>query len=177
MKLKSLMPLVIGTLLFIGCQADSLVGVDQTQGTSEATASKGAVQTAIAMEWDSNVILAPGEQTISGQVLHVRNASYTGPVTGDLTGTITTQIDYTVVLPNGNGEGHGNFIFEVTELFGEPVTGTFEGRFSGPFDVPVFRGQLHAEGTGDLEGMRLTAGFTDEAVNDVFVFDGRIIGR
>lgn len=115
-------------------------------------------------------VVDPGQVTITGGVLHIRDQVAAGPISGDIVGTQRVVTDVEIVLATGEGTGRGTF---VTSTAG----GTWEGRFQGKIDGPVFAGTLQGKGSGAMEGLKLQATFTDEAdpVNNVFILTGRIL--
>lgn len=113
----------------------------------------------------------PGVVTFSagGKIIHIRGQTLDGPLTGDLgvgTGEVVTDFDGD--LATFHGPGRGTFTLFL-------AGGTYEGRFAGIIDGPVFSNHFEGEGTGAFAGMKIQGTATDEAdpFNDVFILTGR----
>lgn len=111
--------------------------------------------------------LDPGSITFSDGVLHLRGQVNEGPLSGDLSGVGRTVID--IDTKGTHLTGRGTFVFLTPD-------GTWEGRFEGKGDGPVFAGHLQGSGIdGAVAGMKFNGTFTDAAVNDVFDIVGRML--
>ncbi len=158
---------VLAALAVSGCQNREPLSPEATiflaRASSTPFTAVGALQN----------VVDPGEVVVTpGGVLHVRNQVVDGPLTGDLTGTLTvTSNDVSIVLNKGDGEGPGHGTFTITAAEGE-----WSGRFEGQVDGPVFAGHFQAQGTGASAGTTIQGTFTDEAnpVLNLFVLSGFI---
>src|SRR5437867_9845010 len=73
-------------------------------------------------------ITDPGNQWVSGGIFHLRNQTQSGPVSGDITGTVTVTERSDVRVADMTGTGSG--MFTITAGAGMWV-GRLEGRFDG----------------------------------------------
>jgi hypothetical protein len=114
-------------------------------------------------------ITDPGKQWVSdGSIAHTRDQIQTGPVSGDLSGSImvTGRADVTVATQTGTGSGK----FTITA-----TGGTWEGSFEGRFDGGVFFGKLVAHGTGDFAGSLLRGTISQTEPNRSYTLTGTIL--
>ena len=114
-------------------------------------------------------ITDPGKQWVSDDGIgHIRDQVQTGPVSGDLSGSImvTGRSDLTVATQTGTGSGK----FTITA-----TGGTWEGSFEGTFDGGVFSGKLVAHGTGDFAGSLLRGTISQTEPNRSYTLTGTIL--
>ena len=114
-------------------------------------------------------ITDPGKQWVTDDgIAHIRDQVQTGPVNGDLSGSIivTGRSDLTVATQTGTGSGK----FTITA-----TGGTWEGRFEGTFDGGVFSGKLVAHGTGDFAGSLLRGTISQTDPNRSYTLTGTIL--
>ena len=114
-------------------------------------------------------ITDPGKQWVSVDgIAHTRDQVQTGPVNGDLSGSImvTGRSDLTVATQTGTGSG----MFTITA-----TGGTWEGSFEGTFDGGVFSGKLVAHGTGDFAGSLLRGTISQTGPNRSYTLTGTIL--
>ena len=93
----------------------------------------------------------PGEQWVSGNVLHLRNQvenARTVSAEPLANGANTLVTNYDLNLLNGSGGLYGTFRWQP-----DAVNGAWEGRWSGQFKDFVWSGQAVGQGTGVLAGM------------------------
>ena len=106
----------------------------------------------------------PGRIWVSDGVQHTRDFPLSGPVWGDLNGTLSIIFNTNLNLTTGDGTAFGSFILAV-EWNG--LQGTFEGRSKAKYQsFLVTDGYGVGHGTGDFEGMQIHLAFFNE--------DGRI---
>ncbi|HUS34628.1 MAG TPA: hypothetical protein VM680_04675 [Verrucomicrobiae bacterium] len=99
--------------------------------------------------------------TTSDGIQHIRDFAVSGPVSGDINGTLTVIANINWNLATGEGTAYGTFVLAV-EWNG--LTGTFVGRSQWKYSgFKVQDGQGVGHGTGDFEGMQLFANFFDES--------------
>jgi len=98
----------------------------------------------------------PGTMWVSGGIVHVRDLVLVGPVSGDITGTITIVARLDVSQATGNGTTSGTFTITGT-------VGGWEGSFQGKFDAGVFSDALVARGSGAFEGQILRGSLVQTA--------------
>ncbi len=102
-------------------------------------------------------------------ILHIRNQTQTGPVTGDIVGAVTVTGRSDVEVATMTGTGSGKFTIAVTS------GGTWEGSFEGRFDAGLFSGKLVAHGSGALAGQLLRGSLSQTAPNRVYFLTGTIL--
>ena len=152
---------VLGGLVGAGCEqpsAPSLTAPLFAAATTTPVSASGTL-----------TITDPGKQWVSGhKILHIRDQIQTGPVSGDLSGSImvTGRADVTVATQTGTGSGQ----FTITA-----TGGTWEGRFEGSFDGGVFFGKLVAHGTGDFAGLILRGTISQTGPNRFYMLTGTIL--
>src|SRR5207249_1249531 len=95
----------------------------------------------------------PGNQWVSGGIFHLRNQTQSGPVTGDITGTVTVTGRSDVTVADMTGKGSGKFTITAG-------AGTWEGSCEGSFDGRVFSGKLVTQGIGAFAGQILRGGMS-----------------
>ncbi len=103
--------------------------------------------------------VAPGNVTISGNVLHIRGQTNTNRVISadaTQTGTNSVVVNVDLDLVSGSGGAHGTF-----SLNPDAFSGTWEGSWSGPFTDFVFSGQAVGHGTGELAGKKVMVKLRD----------------
>jgi hypothetical protein len=100
----------------------------------------------------------PGKVWTTGDgIQHIRDFAVSGPVWGDLNGTLTVVANINWNLATGDGTAFGTAVLTV-EWNG--LTGTFEGRSQWKYEgFLVVAGQFVGHGTGDFEGMQMQANF------------------
>ncbi|HEY3279466.1 MAG TPA: hypothetical protein VGJ83_03065 [Gemmatimonadales bacterium] len=142
-------PTDIATVLLLGATA---VGCDSPGPVAPSVTSPlFAAATITAVTATGPLTTADsGTSWVSGGTLHVRNLVLEGPVSGDITGTITTVARVDVVQVTGTGAASGTFTIS-------GAAGTWNGVFHGTFDAGVFSGGLVGRGTGAYEGQILRA--------------------
>lgn len=89
-------------------------------------------------------------------ILHLHGGAIVNEVTlhGDIEGEGVGVWNADLHAATGTGPIRGAFHFEITGLFGEPVSGGIEGTAHGRSDGPTFEGKAVGHGTGDLQGMK-----------------------
>lgn len=154
---------VLAGMLGAGCEqpqatASNLTGPLFAAATTTPVSASGTL-----------TITDPGKQWVSGGIAHTRDQVQTGPVNGDLSGSIvvTGRADLTVATQTGTGSG----MFTITATGG----GTWEGRFEGRFDGGVFSGKLVAHGTGDFAGSLLRGTISQTMPNRFYMLTGTIL--
>ncbi|HEV2749184.1 MAG TPA: hypothetical protein VGV12_01525 [Gemmatimonadales bacterium] len=158
----------IGATLFIlgmvgaGCEQPQPTAPNLTRPLS------AAATTTLVSASGTLTITDPGKQWVSDDVAHTRDQIQTGPVSGDLSGsiTVTGRADVTVATQTGTGSGE----FTITA-----TGGTWEGRFEGRFDGGVFFGNLVAHGTGDVAGLILRGTISQTEPNRFYMLTGTIL--
>jgi hypothetical protein len=115
-------------------------------------------------------ITDPGTQWLSDGVVHTRHQTQSGPVNGDITGSITVTGKSDVTLPEMNGTGSGRFTITTDQ-------GSWKGRFEGTFQGGMFSGQIVAHGTGAYAGSVLRGNISQMAANRSYVLTGTILKR
>ena len=113
-------------------------------------------------------ITDPGNQWVSGGIFHLRNQTQSGPVTGDITGTVTVTGRSDVTVADMTGTGSGKFTITAG-------AGTWEGSFEGRFDGGVFSGKLVTHGTGAFAGQILRGSISQTAPNRIYFLTGTIL--
>ena len=109
---------------------------------------------------------------VSGGIFHLRNQTQSGPVTGDITGTVTVVGRSDVEVATMTGTGSGKFTITGT---GVDAGGTWEGSFEGRFDGGVFSGKLVTHGTGAFAGQILRGSISQTAPNRIYFLTGTIL--
>ncbi len=174
MKLRFLVAALIGSA-FVGCQDQEPLSPGQPQ----QPVFSAAEATPFTVEYSGGII-DPGVWSYTGEVLHIRGLVGGGAMSGYMEGTVTVELDADLVA--GGGPSRASATIVVTDLDGQAVTGTFEGKMRGrasgfPGPAWLHSGHIVAHGTGDLAGMKLWGDYTNEAnpgVSD-YVFTGRIL--
>lgn len=119
----------------------------------------------------------PGKAwTTKHGIYHVRDQEATGTVTGDIEGDIFLVRHMILDLNTGKGSCHGKFVITVDG-------GTFEGSEQSKitnYALPPdgISGKLVAHGTGDFEGLKVTASFEGGLISADTIqltFDGIIL--
>jgi len=148
-------PIDIMTVVLVGATA---VGCDSPRPTAPTLTSPlfAAATTTPVTATGPLTVADPGSTQVSGGTLHVRDLVLSGPVSGDITGTITTVARLEVVQATGNGTASGTFTIS-------GAAGSWEGSFHGKFDAGVFSGGLVARGTGAYEGQILRGSLAQTA--------------
>ena len=160
----------IGAALFVlagmvgaGCEqpqltAPSLIRPQFAAATTTPVSASGTL-----------TITDPGKQWVSdNKIAHIRDQIQTGPVNGDLSGSITVMGRADVTVATQTGTGSGKFTITATG-------GTWEGSFEGRFDGGVFFGQLVAQGTSDFAGLVLRGIITQSGANRSYMLTGTIL--
>jgi hypothetical protein len=140
-------PTDIATILLLGVTAAACDSPGPAAPTLDRPLFAAATMTAITATGPLT-IADSGSTCLSGGTLHVRDLVLEGPVSGDITGTITTVANVEVVRATGNGTASGTFTIS-------GVAGAWTGHFNGRFDAGVFSGRLVARGTGAYAGQIL----------------------
>ena len=112
--------------------------------------------------------VADGKIWVSDGIQHIRHQTQTGPVTGDIVGSVTV-VGRSDVKATMTGTGSGKFTIAVTS------GGTWEGSFEGRFDAGLFSGKLVAQGTGALAGQLLRGSVSQTAPNRIYFLTGTIL--
>ena len=153
-----------------------------TQSEQGAVLAKATVTSFTATLSLGAIPINSGQVTTTNGVLHIRGQINQGPITDDIVGTGTAVIDADVVLATGKGPTRGSLTLQVTQLFGQAVSGTFQGQFQAqllglPTGGFLTTGSWQGQGGGGLAGMKINATFTDavDPVNNVFTLTGRIL--
>ncbi len=150
----------------LGCENAEPLSPELLPSFARASSTPFTAVAALQIEDD------PGEEVVTpGGVLHVRNQVVHGPLTGDLTGTLTIiSANFSIVLNKDEGPGYGTFTITSDQ-------GEWSGRFEGEADGPVFAGHLQGQGTGASAGTTIQGTFTDEdnPVLNLFVLSGFIL--
>jgi len=158
-KFRIVLALALALLLF-GCNEENSLNPEATAGEGQSSFAK-SVKTPV----------DPGASDTTNGVVHLRDVVFQGPISGDIVGTATVVVNANYVIAQQKGAGWGTFTLEVSALYSQSVDGTWVGNFSGIFEGPlnatVFTGHLQGQGTGDLDGMKINATFSD-ANNPVF---------
>lgn len=180
-KFRIVLAFALALLLF-GCNEQNSLNPETTAGEGQSSFAKSVKTPFAAVVNLGAVPIDPGQFTITNGVLHLRGTVFQGPISGDIVGTATVVVNANFVIAQQKGPGWGTATLEVTELYGQPVSGTWEINLSGMFDGPlfvnsVFSGHLQGQGTGgDLEGTKINATFSDAGnpANNVVDFAGTI---
>lgn len=169
-------------LIFFGCGQEGPISPQFAQSERGTVLAK-ATQTPFTATLSLGAIpIDPGQITTTNGVLHIRNQVLQGPLSGDIVGTGTAVIDADVVLATGKGPGRASLTLQVTQLFGQAVSGTFQGQLQAqllglPTGGFLTTGSVQGQGGGGLAGMKISGTFTDAAdpVNNAFALTGRIL--
>ncbi len=148
-------PIGVATAVLVGVIA---VDCDPPRATAPTLTSPllaAATRTAISATAPLT-IQDPGTMWVSGDIVHVRDLVLVGPVSGDITGTITIVARLDVSQATGNGTTSGTFTITGT-------VGGWEGSFQGKFDAGVFSDALVARGSGAFEGQILRGSLVQTA--------------
>ncbi len=113
-------------------------------------------------------ITDPGNQWVSGGIFHLRNQTQSGPVTGDITGTVMVTGRSDVRVADMTGTSSGKFTITAG-------AGTWEGSFEGRFDGGVFSGKLVTRGAGAFAGQILRGSLNQTAPNRTYFLTGTIL--
>ncbi len=108
---------------------------------------------------DAACSITPGIQWVSGNVLHIRgevDAKRIASSDPRVNGSEHVVVNLDVNLTNGNGAGWGTFVIRP-----DTIKGTWNGTFSGTITTNVFAGYGVGQGTGVLQGYKLTARFQE----------------
>jgi hypothetical protein len=142
-------PISAATVVLVGLTA---IGCDSPRSTAPTlTSPLFAAATITAVTATGPLTIADsGSTLLAGGTLHIRDLVLTGPVSGDITGTITTVARVSVLQASGNGTASGTFTIG-------GAAGAWTGYFKGRFDAGVFSGGLVARGTGAYAGQILRA--------------------
>ena len=145
----------VGTVVLVGVTA---LGCDSPQATAPSLTSPlfAAATTTAITATAPLTIAAPGRMWVSGGIVHVRDLVLVGPVSGDITGTITTVARLDVAQATGDGTVSGTFTIS-------GAAGGWEGSFHGNFDGGVFSDRLIGRGTGANEGQILRGSIAQTA--------------
>jgi hypothetical protein len=161
-------PTDIATVLLLGATAVGCDSPGPTAPTLTSRLSAAATITAVTATGPLTTADA-GTSWVSGGTVHVRDLVLEGPVSGDITGTITVVASVDVVQATGTGATSGTFTIN-------GAAGAWEGRFHGTFDAGVFSGGLVARGTGAYEGQILRASLAQTApTSNVVQLTGTIL--
>jgi len=139
----------IATILLLGVTAAACDSPGPAAPALDRPLFAAATMTAITATGPLTIAVS-GTTSLSGGILHVRHLVLVGPVSGDITGTITTVANVEVVQATGNGTASGTFTIS-------SAAGAWTGHFNGRFDAGVFSGRLVARGTGAYAGQILRA--------------------
>jgi hypothetical protein len=177
----------MATLFPAGCSNQGIVEPSAMESNAPLAAMHAAAQTDHG-KWKAFEVLQtnhgpppPFETRLRGNTRHDLSVQVRGVLAGDIVGTFTAIIN---AYLHGHPEKEGVFVgparldgtWVVTELFGEPVTGTFEVSGHGHRELPgPFTGRLTGKGTGDLAGLNLQADFENGPAPATFVIKGRIL--
>ena len=113
----------------------------------------------------------PGTVQLNNGVVHTRGLTITGPIIGDITGTVTLVINADIILATGKGPVYWTFVINTTD-------GSWGGRFEGQQEVTTHAVQtvhFQGQGTGGLAGTKIRGTANDETVNGVVEFTGVIL--
>jgi hypothetical protein len=113
--------------------------------------------------------MAPRKHWVSDGISHIRDQTQTGPVIGDIKGSVTVVGRSDVEVATMTGTGSGKFTITVTS------GGSWEGSFEGRFDAGLFSGKLVAQGTGALSGRILRGSISQTAPNRIYFLAGTIL--
>ncbi len=160
-----ILSVVSAALIIFGCGQEGLVSPQLTQSDQGTVLAKATV-TSFTATADFTAGPTGGTFTVTNGVLHIRGQMLQGPITGGLgVGTAAVVNDADIFLATNSGPGRGTLTV---------VTGsvTYQGRFDGQFNGPVFLGHFQAQGT---DGSKINGSFTDQAVDNMFVLTGRLV--
>ncbi len=160
-----LLSVVSAALIIFGCGQEGLVSPQLTQSDQGTVLAKATVTSFTAIV-NFTAAPTPGAVTFSNGVTHIRGQINTGPITGGLgVGTAAVVNDADIFLATNSGPGRGTLTV---------VTGsvTYQGRFDGQFNGPVFSGHFQAQGT---DGSKINGTFTDQVTDNMFVLTGRLV--
>ena len=112
----------------------------------------------------------PPPPTVTGGAAHFWNDVLTGPIVGDLVGTVDAVVDLNAGLAAGKGPLAGTMDFNL-------AGGGFEGRFAGIFDfsIGLSTGHFSGQGTGAYAGQSINGTYTNAPGGFVFAMEGYIV--
>jgi hypothetical protein len=113
---------------------------------------------------EASVPIQDGNGWLSGHIFHVRGEVDEGPVTGDLTGTITIVVNLNVDTHSGQGELFGTFTLATADV-------TWSGHYTGSTTSDTSRGRFLGQGTN---GSKLDGSFTQNG-DGTFTLTGTIL--
>jgi len=117
--------------------------------------------------------LEPPEIWMTGQVQHFCGANEWAHGE-DLVGSAAHGGCATTNTVTGVGHGHGSLVMELTEAFGQPVSGGFEGKWLLVMDDTYRTGKWWGKGYGDFEGTKLEAKLAFDALSPPYLVCGYI---
>jgi hypothetical protein len=118
-------------------------------GPSGGTAWAKATKTHVSFT-DTTTTSVPGREWQSGPIFHVRGEVETGPVEGDLVGTITVHANVNINVTTGQGVVFGKFSLVTADV-------TWSGSFVGKLSGDAGHGRFIGQGT---DGSKLRGTFT-----------------
>ena len=168
-----LLSVVSAALIIFGCGQEGLVSPQLTQSDHGAVLAKATVTSFTATIDLTAPPVSPGQITVTNGVTHIRGQINQGPITGDIVGTATAVFDVDIVQATGKGSVRGPVTLQVTQLFSQAVNVTYQVNAAGQINAPVQSGNFQGQGT---DGSKINGSFTDQAVNNIFVLTGRLVG-
>ncbi len=146
----------LAALFAVACgESPGPVSPDAPPGPSLAAATRTPFTT---MWTNASVIDLPPGPRFPGKSFHFWNDVNSGPVTGDLVGTLTVVTDFDGSFAAGKGSLKGIFTLDL-------AGGTFEGRSAGIFDftIGLSTGHIQGHGTGAYAGQKIRGTYTNGA--------------
>ena len=136
--------------------------------------------TAAAAEWTpfcTTVVLAGPVGTpdlwMTGKVSHFCGGNEWTHL-DDLLGTSVHRGCMTTNTVTGTGTGHGSLAMDLTEAFGDPVEGGFEGKWLLNSEGTYYTGKWWGKGYGDFEGTKMEADVDFDFLSPPYVVCGSI---
>ncbi len=153
---------VAASVMTLGCDLPRASAPELTGPQFEAAATTPITATA------SLTVTDPGTTQVSAGIAHIRDQTQAGPVSGDITGTLTVTGRSDVAVATETGTGSGTFTIVTAD-------GNWEGRFAGRFEAGLFSGKIVAQGSGGLAGLNLRGTISQTAPNRVYDLAGTIL--
>lgn len=183
MKQGKVLLFTVAALLFVGCSEDGIISPGRTSSEHgvDASAEVNLAKSGKKKKGFHAVQVITGgappqSSRLTGNVRHGRGTIVSGILRGDIVGTVEAIGNGVINEKLAKGTIQLEATYTVTELFGQPVNGGFEGFGVGQVELSPDgpnTGRFNGRGTGDLEGSRIH--FTWEFVDGEFLLEGFIL--
>lgn len=144
-------------MLALACNDGTLVQPEDNPTVAAAAAAAKTRPFSTTLTWLGPV--GPAEFRQTGNVARQCGGNRYGH-SGDLVGTAIHTGCTAVNSLTGKGTGEGELTIDLTEAWGDPVVGGFEGEWLAWIDGTVWRVKWWCKGYGDFEGMKLDVNIT-----------------